>query len=528
MNSTRQATTDAAGRFEFTDLPEGRFTVAASKPGYVTAIYGAPGRGSLGLTIALRAGQPTGDVTIALARGGVISGRLLDQTGAPAAGVSVSAIIRQLLPGAVRQLRAGMATTDERGEYRIYGLGAGSYIVAASIPEVRVPGGMSSVTQPGTPSTPVANRSSAPQTHPSVQYSAVLYPGTNLPAGAALVTIESGQERSKVDFVLRPFATTEVLGRVTRINAQTVRNVQISVIASDENLSLATGDPRLRSIVSADGRFSLRLPPGGYTILARGANADVTPSTGTDAANLMDLWAASTIAVDRDTFIGLQTLELRTGATLAGRMVFDASNGRQTPDPKVLSLRIARGRDSNVDYALPPIHPAADGTFTFRGIPTGSYTLESSAGGLAGVPRWMLKSAIVGNRDVLDSGLDVKGDESIRDVVLTVTDAPTELTGTVFDQSGRPSYTRFVAMFPVDSQYWKWGSRRIRSPTRPASDGSFKFTGLPAGDYYLVALSSVDPDTWVAPGFLQGLVPSALRIRLADGEKKTQDVHLAR
>ncbi len=49
--------TDDAGRFEFRDLPAGRFVVSVTKPGYVATTYGAQRPQTPGLTIALTDGQ---------------------------------------------------------------------------------------------------------------------------------------------------------------------------------------------------------------------------------------------------------------------------------------------------------------------------------------------------------------------------------------------------------------------------------------------------------------------------------------
>jgi len=49
-------------------------------------------------------------------------------------------------------------------------------------------------------------------------------------------------------------------------------------------------------------------------------------------------------------------------------------------------------------------------------------------------------------------------------------------------------------------------------------------SGLPAGDYWLVALTDVTPADLADPGFLETIVHGALRLTLADGEQKTQAI----
>ena len=70
------------------------------------------------------------------------------------------------------------------------------------------------------------------------------------------------------------------------------------------------------------------------------------------------------------------------------------------------------------------------------------------------------------------------------------------------------------------------GARRIRV-ARPGNNGSFRLVGLAPGDYYLAAIGDLDQTVLYAPAFLEPLVASAIRITLAEGEKKVQDVRIA-
>ena len=60
MPLSRTGITDAAGRFLFTDLPAGRFTVTAEKGGYPSVSYGAtrPNRPGAGWSAAITATMP--------------------------------------------------------------------------------------------------------------------------------------------------------------------------------------------------------------------------------------------------------------------------------------------------------------------------------------------------------------------------------------------------------------------------------------------------------------------------------------
>ena len=79
--SGRVTNTDAEGRYEFTELPAGRFSVSASRPGYVRLQYGQRRPYESGTPIALSAGETITAIDFALPRGGVISGRITDEGG---------------------------------------------------------------------------------------------------------------------------------------------------------------------------------------------------------------------------------------------------------------------------------------------------------------------------------------------------------------------------------------------------------------------------------------------------------------
>ena len=60
--------------------------------------------------------------------------------------------------------------------------------------------------------------------------------------------------------------------------------------------------------------------------------------------------------------------------------------------------------------------------------------------------------------------------------------------------------------------------------TRTAGDGSYQLKNVSPGEYY-VALADLDePGQWMDPAYMQTLIPSATKITIAEGEKKTIDI----
>src|SRR5215471_8698226 len=104
---TKTAFTDAQGRYEFKDLPAGRFTVSVSKSGFVTMQYGQSRPFEPGRPIELADAQVLDKADVALPRGSAVSGRILDEFGEPVAEANVSALRTQYAGGKRRLVATG-------------------------------------------------------------------------------------------------------------------------------------------------------------------------------------------------------------------------------------------------------------------------------------------------------------------------------------------------------------------------------------------------------------------------------------
>ena len=57
-------------------------------------------------------------------------------------------------------------------------------------------------------------------------------------------------------------------------------------------------------------------------------------------------------------------------------------------------------------------------------------------------------------------------------------------------------------------------------------DGAFTVRGLPPGEYYLTALTDLDPAQLADPAVLDQLATMSLKIVLGEGERKVQNLKL--
>jgi hypothetical protein len=144
---------------------------------------------------------------------------------------------------------------------------------------------------------------------------------------------------------------------------------------------------------------------------------------------------------------------------------------------------------------------------------------------VAGAPAaWTPKSAVFNGRDALDFFVEVKPGED-QSGVITLTTHPGTLSGMLQDSSGQPTAAYTIIVFPSEERLWAAPARRILA-TRPATDGRYSFSGLPAGEYRLVAVTDVEPGQWYDPAFLRELGGLALPITLGDGERRVQDLRV--
>lgn len=124
-----QGKTDAMGRFQLQDVPPGDYIVRAEMEGY----FGLAANGSYpafaSQQVAVDAQQPVPEVSLSLVRGGTISGRVRDSEGKFLVNASVSAGVSVPANGGGTFVISASKTTDDRGEYRLFGLPPGEYYV---------------------------------------------------------------------------------------------------------------------------------------------------------------------------------------------------------------------------------------------------------------------------------------------------------------------------------------------------------------------------------------------------------------
>jgi protocatechuate 3,4-dioxygenase beta subunit len=523
---SRIVLTDETGRFVFTGLPAGRFTLRASKAAYLVQNYGATRPGGPGLTIALAEGQQLTEMTIPLSRGGIVTGFVRDDRGQPAPGVSIRAFRLQQTAAGPRQYSGGTAQTDDRGQYRIFGIAPGEYFIVAAprfgsgVPTQKDDLELASGSSPArTGSTQAV---AAPAHRPAVGVANVYFPGTTLLDGAQTVSIGVGEERTGVDMALQLVPTVWVEGTVSNPGGALPANLSVHLAPiraaeiGDDPFSMLPKRPQ------PDGRFSFSgVAPGLYVVAvvteAMGRGRGAAPG---DAG----LWATAEVQVNGIDVTGV-ALSLQPAMTISGRVAFDGAG----PPPLPTSVRVSLTpilTGAEVSVGTMSVTAAADGTFTLRGLLPGRYRASAIVSAAAGGPAgWTLRSAMVNGRDAADVPFEVSG-AGFGGLTITFTDRTTELTGSVQDAAGKAAPDYFLVAFPEDRDLW--GAPRRAAQARPASDGRFTMRTLRPGRYLLAAVTSLEPAGLTDPEFLETLVAGAIRVTLMEGESTVQNIRVGR
>lgn len=487
--------TDGAGRFQFLRVRPGSVSLSVARSESIASVA-ETGRST---TLEIAAGARVENVVLTSPRGGMISGTLTDEFGDPAVGVVTMLASTRLeqagdLSFIVSRLEAPLlmgraAVTDAKGRYRVSGLAPGEYLVSVIAGE------------PITARTEIHFNDHAGQDR-VLGPTQLFYPGVATASQASKIAVTEGGRFDGLDLTVRPMPIASI--KVTVTSGRPVGEIQLHQILFDDRMPMLEKTTKLTgSTVTLDART------GRYRLLA---SAEVA----SNADNVTRLWASMDIDTDPQ-FPATANLMLEPGANVSGRIVFEGKEPhRQNAGAFLIPMTPLPGIKVRGDSTL----TVATGEFSIEGVAPGRYVIQ--AGGSLRPSPWMLKAAMVRGRDVLDEPFDLSTGEEIDNIVLTVTDRISELSGAVTNASDKPSTDYWVVVFSIEKKHWWPGSRRVRA-VRPDSSGRYAVRPLPAGTYYVaLTTDSMSQDELMAK--LPVLASTGLRVTVAEGERKLQDL----
>jgi hypothetical protein len=553
---SRQAVTDAAGRFSIERLPAGSYLINVSRQQFLANAYGQRKPGGQGRPVALADGQ-TLSLNITLVRGGSISGTVYNEDGDPQTQTQVSAWRVVMTSGVRRVQQQGGGSTDDRGMYRLFGLQPGDYFVSATpfpngermtmdriqaeteaINNAIASGGVRPPAAPGMPSTvaiPVQNPQQFVMQGPMPGYLPTFAPNVDVPSKASPVHVAGGDEHTNVDIQLRLVEASQIAGMVTSPLEDGV-GVQISLVP--EEASFDVGSLSMARM-EQDGKFTLRnVPPGKYMVLAQtvaqpqrgaapvavvgpGGVQSFGPPPMQQLTSAQHLFAQVPVEVAGQSVINV-SLALKPGKSISGMVVFDyktqpllnLSQGRlnitlsPAPWPQIIQFG-----------PQPSAQVGPDGRFTLTGVIAGRYSVRGNFG--------LMRSSMANGQDTLDFPLNFTAESDLAGVVITMTDTTTELSGHLMDAAGKPALDYTIVLASTDERFWTPGSRRILT-ARTDATGAYMFRNMPPGTYLLGAVTDLEPGGQFDPELLQSLRGASRTVTVDENGKVVQDLRVGK
>jgi protocatechuate 3,4-dioxygenase beta subunit len=484
------------GTFKVENLERAPYFVTANAPGFFDTAYLEFERG-------VRRFHHAGDhVTLVLARGGVITGRVVDAKGEPAIGVRINMVrIRTPDGKPVREVNRFMRSlermTDDRGVYRNYGLLPGVYVVSAAGQFSQNWGGVT----------------------PHSEEAPTFYPSTTRDA-ASEVTLRAGEELSDVDIRLRGERGHAISGTVAGVMdaAHAEQATMIALISA--STTEYHGQVFMNGRAGNEGFAFDSLSDGEYDLVAE--------------RYVSEGWRKIAVASRRVQVKGADVTGLRLTllpvGSISGRLVFEKPTMEAKPstnDSKPASVEAKKACSGSPEMlygesaivarreggarSTPANEPSTldtsfddKGDFAFRGLGAGAYRLEVRLGegyfvtsvragaasktttgkAAASATEAKTSASTTGALVRLRQGEDASG------FVVTASYGAASLKGRItFPACDCPDAPTRVYMVPLERE-------RADDPLRYAeaeivrdksSNGDFSFKGIAPGRYKLVA-----------------------------------------
>ena len=468
---------DRSGKFLIEGVPSGIYTLTASLESYLYSPPLNPGLGSetYNTQITVTPGQKVADISIPMVRGSTISGRVLDAAGRPATNQQVNALRLVYQQGRPMLQTSASKTTDDHGDFRLFYLSPGEYILAAG-----QPGGARGLAG--------LRGAAAPQAEVPLR---TYFPREIDPALASKIRIGTGEEHSGINLTLRA-------SRVFTVRGQVTTTVPLAPVigpngqARGGNVTLALS-PRAATLgeqagaaagftLDANGAATFQLTnvlPGEYYLIGRlnqpiAVAAGAGAGGGVQAAN-NPVFARMPVDV-RDNVDGIRFV-IPPPVTLKGSVTLGSPSMTR---PSNIRLYVINQTSYNgfPAYGRGQAAAAADGTFEIPGVPEGEYILDVTVpSGPRGGDAYVA-DVLFGGTSVIESGFHID-DKPPVPLQVVLKSGTGSVEGTVFNVAHKPATGVFVVLVPVKHRNMPSMYPRTTTDT----NGHFLLRGIPPGDY---------------------------------------------
>ena len=492
-NSFTTVITREDGRFLFSSLAPGKYTLAAQARGHLLQSFNQ--HDHFASSIAVGPKKSSTNLLFRLSPESAIFGVVSDEAGEPVRNAEVMLYFTGLSAGAETTRPRGRATTDDEGTYHFGHLAPGRYLVAVSAKPwyarylsaragttgfVNSAAGAMGLTARNTVDAPGVAGSGNQQGNPqlNVAYPITFYSGATDAAAATPIVLGVG-DKFEADINLQPVPALHVRVQTGRGDSQPGKFFVLERRVLD-------GPPiQIPTEIREEGQGVqeiVGIPAGHYTVKAyiqgKGGPGEWAPSHEIDISDQGE--------IDQD--------QGGSYVPISATLQFDSGTPARQP-----WLRLVNQQSRQV-FAQPL---NSNGKVTFKqGVPAGSYEVA-----IVNSPGAYLKSISAAGAEVSGRTIEVRPGSPVR-LTIHAARGEGEITGTAL-RDGKPLAGAMIVLVPADPAHNQVLFRRDQSD----SDGTFTLSQVVPGAYTVVAIENGWKLEWMKPEVLKNYLPGGTPVQ---------------
>ena len=524
--------TEREGKFSFKDLDPGQYRLRVQRNGYSAQEYGQRTATSSGTVINLTEGQQMKDMGFRLVAAAVVTGRVRDVNGEPVPSFQVSLMRTTYNVTGQRSLTVvGNANTDDRGEYRIFWVPPGRYLLS-------VRGGTTSsiimTADGGQIFTTAGNQNVfADRTFP-VTY----YPGTLDPTRATTLDLQPGTELSAVDIVLTQPVSYQIRGRlVDPTNPKPPQSASIAVVPRQEQgatgIIFASGTQSNATYNNSNGTFEIRnVIPGSYwlrasisTDLNQPLDQPINLGTATTARTAMELVDSVLLGRTRSAQVAIEVsgsdinnfaLVLSPTVSIPMRVQFEGQEVSSVTGLDRIRVNL-RPTVPGAPTAFQTISFNTEGTAVLSNVSPGEYRVNAPPPS----PDMYLKEVLFDRQDVLTRPWEISS-QSSGTLNIVFSNKGGQIEGNLVDALSQPVRGNPVVLIP---DLMRDRPELYKTVTTDQS-GRFTFRGVAPGGYHVYAWEVIEANAWYDREILSRYENLGRPVRMQESGKETVDLKI--
>jgi hypothetical protein len=516
--------TEKDGKFTFKDLEPGQYRLRVQRNGYAPQEYGQRTATGPGTVITLAEGQQLKDIAFRLTAAAILTGRIRDTNGEPVPALPVSLMRTVYNVNGQRSLQAvGNATTDDRGEYRIYWVPPGRYILGTGSSNVN--SGIDALLMARGGQNVFADRVFPP----------TFYPGTLDASRASVIDLQAGSELTGIDMVLTQPAGFRVRGRVVdATTGKPPQNGSVSIgprqVSGASGIVVAGGSSSSNVVHNnATGTFEIRnVIPGSYWLRAS-SYSDMTETVNLNisgtARNAMEVLDSMMMNNNRSTqapidMIGSDiegvVLTLTAGLTIPLRLQFEGQELSSVTGLENVRVNL-RATTPGVPVPYQAISFNTEGAASLPGVSPGEYRVQS----FPPSPEMYLKEVLFERVDVLNRPWEVTS-QSSGTLTIVFSNKGGLVEGVLTDVLSQPVRGNQVVLIPDQGR----DRSELYKTALSDQNGRFTFRGIAPGGYRVYAWEAIEANAWYDRDLLSQYEALGKPVRIQESSKETVDLKI--